>query len=175
MMPFRALRMHNPSSGVPSGTFLVGANNAPTTNTGLSGDFQLGSGFLAGLSGTANNLVIMGGSGGANPSLVYRLCIYAASSATVWSGSLLGKTADITGLGLSEVKSIPLLVPVPIVSGQWYALTIQCSSAASGSTASGSTGANDRFFSDAFSDGPLATAGASGLNATAGRIIYATT
>jgi hypothetical protein len=174
MLPFPSPLLFG-SGGVPAGTFLLGANNAPTANTGLAGDFQLGSGFQATVSGTANNIVIMGSTAAANPTLVFRLCVWAATSVTVWSGALLGKTADQTGLGQNQILSIPLIAPVSIVNGSFYALTIHCSSAASGSTAAGGTGANDRFVGDTFSDGPASPIGASGLNAAAGRIIYLTT
>lgn len=172
MLPFTNAALLFGAGGPPAGTFLVGNNAAQTTNTGAFGDIQQGIGAQASVSGTANSIVIIGSSAASFPTAMFRCCVYAATSATVWSGALLGKTADITGIGTSEVKSIPLIAPVSIVSGNWYALTVHCrdniSNQSNGSFA-------DRFFSDTFSDGPLNPASASGANSPNGRIIYLTT
>jgi hypothetical protein len=159
--------------GTTPATFLVGNNGAATTNTAISGDIQVGVCAIAAASGTANNLVITGSSASANPSLVYRLCIYAATGTTTW-GALLGKTADITGLGLNEVKSVPLISPVSITSGQFYAVTVQFDTGSGGGSASNGAYA-DLGFGDTFSDGPVNPASAPGTNSPNGRIIYATT
>lgn len=159
--------------GGGGGVFIVGNNAAQTTNTANAGDVQQGIIAQAASSGTANNIVIQGSSA-SNTSGTFRLTVYAASSSTVIAGALLGRSSDQSGAIVANVaNSYPLQAPVSIVAGNWYALMLH------GGTISGGTGSNstlgDKWFSDTYSDGPLATAPNGGVNSPNGHMIWLTT
>ena len=160
------------ASGPPPGTLLAGATTGNGANAGtISPGFQMGSAFQAVASGMANTIHVLGSTANASTAN-FRLCIYDATSQTVWSGALLGNTAPVANLGVDEVKDVPLLSPVPVVAGNWYALTVQPDAnvflASPGNV-------DERYFSDAYADGPMSTAGASGLNSPSGCCIWITT
>ncbi len=157
--------------GVPPGIYLFGNTGSIDANSFASGNDQCGVAFQASSDAVVKSIVIKGNTGSSS-SINYYVCIYAATSETVWSGALLGNSAIQNGLGISEVKSIPLISPVSVTSGNWYALTTLAESNMSvGMTFGGAS----RFFSDTYSDGPAATAGASGFNVGRTQCVYATT
>lgn len=159
------------------GTFLFGQNGTPGASIGLApGDIQVGSAFVCPYDAVVGNIVIRGSGAFDNPTLNWRLCIYNATSNTVWSGALLGQTADQVGLALDTVVSVPLITPVPVIGGQYYALTIHTGTGATISTRGVDIPTiTDRWFTDTYSDGPIDPAPASSFNSPNGRIIYATT
>lgn len=140
----------------------------PTTNVSASANFQQGTAFQASVNFTATRFFITGPFTGTS-SFTFRCCIYACTSATVWSGALLGQTAPASNFANLEQKELALLASVSIVSGNWYALCIQPDSP--GGTI-GCTAGNGRAFSDTYSDGAAATAGASFANAASLSCIY---
>jgi hypothetical protein len=163
MFPFPAPLLCMGASGPAPGILLVGKSTSNGTDAGqTTANFQIGTAFQAVLSGTANFANVLGGFAGSSAQ-TYRLCVYGATSESSWGGPLLGYTADVIGLGISEVKSIALLTPITIVAGNWYALTMQSDGIVR--LANANTSASERFFSDNFADGPAATAAASpGVN-----------
>lgn len=168
MTPTSILRMRNPSAGL-----FLGDMSAPDINHGVNADWQIGKAFQATFTDTVTKMFIHGDPS-ADHTFNYRLCIYAATSLSVWSGALLGNTADQTNLLQNELRSINLVSPVSIASGNWYALTIH------GDSSSALVGAlnvtdTSRFFTDTFSDGPAATASASSIDSLSRAfLIYAT-
>lgn len=155
-----ALIAYDPA--VPPAT--LGNSATPDSNHGLNADWQHGQAYQATSSFTATR-IFLHGDPGSSATFNYRLCIYAATSETVWSGALLGQTAEQTSLGTNELHQAALLAPVSIVAGNWYALTVQSSTGSgSGPYAGGLSGGSSRFFTDTYSDGAASTAGASSLN-----------
>jgi hypothetical protein len=162
--------------GVAPGTFILGNNGAATGNLGVLGDGHVGTAFQATGNATANKIVIVGGSTANYPSLGMYLCVYAATSSSVWGGALLGRSALITGINIGEVKTASLLTPVSIVNGSWYALTIMTNAGAGENTAANGAFADRFFFGNAFASGPDNPAQNSSLNSgVAGHVIYLTT
>lgn len=157
----------NPFATAPVVVITLGNTLVATTGASLAGDFQQGIGVQASQSFTATKFALRGS--GTASSINYRCCVYAATSATVWSGALLGQTAAQSSLGVNELREIPLLASISIVSGNWYALCIQPSA---GGIVQGSTTGNSQAFFDAYSDGPAATAGASFANAVSLQCLY---
>jgi hypothetical protein len=109
--------------GFQSVALILGNNGARDQDYNLTVDFAQGYGFQAPSSGTLNTMHILG-HGTNDYTANYRLVIYAATSATVWSGAKLGETAQLTSLNANEDKSAALLVPVAITSGNWYAILL---------------------------------------------------
>jgi hypothetical protein len=161
------------TAAVASGTFLVGNNNASNTNIVISGNTSTGSAFQAATSGTANSVVIKGHSTNSNTANFY-LCVYAATSESVWGGALLGQTAAQTPLGIGELRTVPLLAGVTITNGSFYAITVLPDSAMNHGGTSG-LGISDRGFSNTYASGPAATAGTLGTNGTNTAPVYLTT
>lgn len=151
--------------------FTLGNTAVELGNLSTGSEVQNGAAWQAAQSFTAIRFFIRGRFSGGASTFNFRLCIYAATSQTVWSGALLGQTNAATGINQNELKEMALQSPVNIVSGNWYALTIQ---AESPGALMGTTGAGqgDRFFSDAYANGPAATASASALNSGSTRCLY---
>lgn len=169
MMPFRPLRMRNP--GLPAGTFIVG-NNLFANDATISANTNTGSAFQSSVSGTANSIVIKGHSATGNTAHFY-LCVYGATSESSWGGSLLAQTAIQSPLGVGELRSVALLLPLSIVAGSWYALTVLPDITMNHAAQTG-LGISDRGFSDTYADGPAATAGTLALNGFQTAAIYLT-
>jgi hypothetical protein len=152
---------------------LGNTSTTPNGNLSASQNVQQGAAWQAASSGTLNYITISGPTT-TDQTQNFRLCIYACTSQTVWSGALLGQTADQTFLGANAINKIALLAPVSVVSGNWYAVTIQPDT---GGLTMGTRvgGQGDRFFADTYSDGALGTAGASALNSTDTRCLLAST
>lgn len=151
---------------------ILGNQAAVSGGQSASADIMAGAAYQATKSGVVNSMTIRG-SPSTTSSCNFRMAIYAATSQTVWSGALLGQTAVGNGLGLSETKRLALLAPVNIVAGNWYALCIQADPPGMDTGENGGYG--DRYFADAYSDGPDATAGASAVNSGQQRCIFAST
>ncbi len=163
MLPIQALRMRNAAVPVVTlGNVLVDTNGAA-----LGGDFQQGVAWQASVSFTATKFGLRGS--GASSSIDYRCCVYAATDLTNWNGALLGQTAVQNSLGVHELREIPLLASISVVSGNWYALCIQPSA---GGITQGTTVGASRAFADTYSDGAAATAGASFANAATLQCLY---
>lgn len=162
----------NPFASADAGITLGNTNTTHNTNISAAANNQVGNAYQASVSGTLNYITVIGSSALAY-STNYRMCIYAATSQTVWSGAKLGETAVQNSLGINEVKKVALLAPVSVVAGNWYAITFQAET----TMANGAQtfGLGDRFFADTYSDGALATALASGANSANTRMIYAST
>ncbi|MBV9528330.1 hypothetical protein [Sphingomonas sp.] len=162
------------STGTTAGTLLVGNSTNGLIAAGqASANVQVGTAFQAVASGTATTVKVICG---ANSTANYRMCVYGATSDAAWGGSLLGRTADQSGMadGIDAIKSIPLIAPINIVAGNWYALTIH----ADGGVffRSPNTAATERYFADTFADGPLSSAPASpALSSSAEPAIWLTT
>lgn len=152
---------------------LGNSNTTANTNLSASQNTQQGAAWQAGSSGTLNFITVSGPTT-TNQTCNFRMCIYACTSQTVWSGALLGQTAPESGINANEVRKVALLAPVSITSGNWYAITIQPDTPGF-TMGARSGGQGDRFFSDTYSDGALGTAAASALNTTDTRCLLAST
>lgn len=152
---------------------LGNANTTPNTNLSASQNTQQGAAWQAASSGALNFITISGPTT-TNQTCNYRLCIYACTSQTVWSGVLLGSTLVQTGINANEIRKVALQATVNVTAGNWYAITVQ-PDVPGFTMGARSGGQGDRFFSDTYSDGALTTAGASGLNTTDTRCLLAST
>lgn len=152
----------------------LGNTQAATAGINASANNQVGAAYLAGADGTLNYITILGNTS-TDYTTNYRLCIYAATSETVWSGALLGETAVQSVLNHNSSVKAALISSVSITAGNWYAITIQTETTLStGTIGAAGAGANaDRFFADTYSNGALATALASAANSGNSRCIYA--
>lgn len=154
-----------------SGLIFGNTDQTVVTNLSAAQDNQQGAAWQASVSGTLNYISIAGHQSN-DYTTNYRLCIYAATNQTTWSGALLGETAVQSVLNHGTVVKAALLSPVSITAGNWYAITVQpdAPGMACGAT---SGGQGDRFFGDTYSDGAAGTAGASAFNASDTRCIFA--
>jgi hypothetical protein len=159
-------------AGSPPPTITLGNTDVAAAGLSVSADTQQGFGVQAAQSFTGTRMFLRGSVASGLQTFNYRLCIYAATSATVWSGLLLGQTDIVSSLDQDETKELALLSPVNFVLSSWYALTIQAAAPGGLMGRSAASPFGDRFFADAFTDGPAATAGASGLNSGSTRCMY---
>jgi len=150
-MPFPAVATGDVTLG-PAGGTIGNSGGRPV-------DICEGSSFIAPASGTLNFMRIqahptLGGTG------AFRMAIYAATTATSW-GSKLGETVPSSGLAAGTTSKLALLAPVPVVAGQRYALVIHIGAASTMRYATlSTTGGSFCRFTDTYSDGAAATAGA---------------
>lgn len=135
---------------------IFGDNGAGLSDSGFSNDFVWGKGYQASVSATMKSIHARIATGAATLS-DFRLGLYNATDANTW-GTLAGISAPRGGSPANVVISLPLVSPVNIVSGQWYAPFVHSfSGSAFLRTRETTTG---RFISDAYSDGAAASAAA---------------
>jgi hypothetical protein len=171
---FKPFMMSSPAAvaaGAAVTPITVGNNAAATADYSIAADFIHGNSFQAASSGTLNTVHVRGHSV-TDFTINYRLAVYAASSATVWSGAKLGETAQQTTLNHGEDKVVALTAPVSVTSGQWYAIVLHAGGAMGCGASSGTTRAG----ADTYSDGSGTPAAASFQNsASVSTCIWAVT
>jgi len=134
--------------------FALSDSSTNGANVNYTGGFWEGFIVQAASSGTLNFLWIKGETV-LDHTANYRLVIYQATDANDTAGPKLGETGVVSSLLHGENKKIPLLSPVSITSGNYYALGIHKDASMNGARRAASGGLR---FADTFSDGALGTA-----------------
>ena len=168
MLPFEAMRFCDAVA-----LFMLGDANTDDGQLEKTPNFWEGHIVQAVGSGTINYMWVRGSTAHDSTLSPYKLIIYGATSATDTAGPKLGETAETFGLAIGEFKKIPLLAPVSITNGNYYALGMQNDAPANEMFLRRRAATGGYRFADTYVGGALSTA-PTGVNNGGSTSIWAT-